>query len=181
MFWDNFERLCREAGTTPSGACVAVGIGQNRPSNWKKNGTIPKQDELETLAKHLGCTVADFFKDDETRNADRLARLLDMKLSDLDPDRREFAKNYVTMLFDASSSGMKPSMKKVSEGSEGSVYEFKAPVAVPHGAEVPEPSQQPTLDDYELDFIRIYESLDPKTRIRLMNAVYEFDTEGDDK
>lgn len=63
MFWDNFERICRTAGTTPSGACVAVGFGKNRPSNWKRTGTLPKQDELYILADYLECEIADFFKD----------------------------------------------------------------------------------------------------------------------
>lgn len=60
MFWDNFSRICSEKETTPSAACIAAGMQKNRPYNWK-NGALPKQDEMNELARVLDCTVADFF------------------------------------------------------------------------------------------------------------------------
>lgn len=62
MFWENFSRICNERETTVSAACIAAGMTKNRPYNWK-NGSLPKQDEMEALAKVLDCTVADFFSE----------------------------------------------------------------------------------------------------------------------
>lgn len=64
MFYENFERICKTAGVSPSAAGLAIGVSKSTPSAWKKNGTIPKEDELKALANHLHCSVADFFADD---------------------------------------------------------------------------------------------------------------------
>jgi len=192
MFWDNFERICREAGTTPSRACVEVDIGQNRPSNWKKSGTLPKQDELEVLAKHLGCTVADFFKDDEARENDTFSRLFTKKFSDMDEETLERGRQLVLLTF-ANSALEDESLReklsqyrnrlahgggfKVTYNDDDDIPEEQEMLPIDFGTE----NETPDLDDYERDFIRIYEALDPKTRIKLMNAVYEFDTEGDEE
>lgn len=63
MFYENFERICRERGVSPSGALIAIGENKNKPSNWKKFGTVPKQHDLDRLASYLDCSVADFFED----------------------------------------------------------------------------------------------------------------------
>lgn len=62
MFYDNFERVCKERKSNPSRACLDAGMKANRPANWKATGALPKQDELERLAKVLKCEVADFFR-----------------------------------------------------------------------------------------------------------------------
>lgn len=64
MFYENFERICKSEGISPSAAGLAIGVSKSTPSAWKKNGTIPKEDELKALAQHLHCSVADFFADD---------------------------------------------------------------------------------------------------------------------
>lgn len=64
MFYENFDRICKMQGTSPSAAAVAIGKARTLPAGWKKNHTIPKEDELKALAKHLHCSVADFFADD---------------------------------------------------------------------------------------------------------------------
>ena len=189
MFWDNFERISKQAGKSPSGVCVAVGIGQNRPSNWKKHGTLPKQDELQTLADYLGCTVADFFKDDETRENDQFSQLLQKKLSDVDDDSVERGKQvlYYLLTLDTTSKSSqydrlskdwnayrKYLNRRIETKDDGDAEEEPIEIEIA-------PEELPALDDYERDFIRIYESLDAKTRIKLMNAVYEFDMEGDGK
>ena len=62
MFYENFDRICREKGTSASATAVAIGKARTIPAGWKKNGTIPKESELKALAKVLGCEVADFFQ-----------------------------------------------------------------------------------------------------------------------
>lgn len=71
LFYDNFERICRERGTSPSGVCVAIGKNKTTAGNWKRNGTIPAEDILLALADVLGCEVADFF---DSPGIDRTAR-----------------------------------------------------------------------------------------------------------
>ena len=189
MFWDNFDRICKQAGKSPSGVCVAVGIGQNRPSNWKKTGTLPKQDELELLANYLNCTVADFFKDEETRENDQFTQMLQKKLSDTDDDTVDRGKQVLYYLLTLDSVSKSSRSDKLSK--DWSAYQelLKRRIAAKEEGDSDDepieieivPENQLELDDYEKDFIRIYESLDAKTRIKLMNAVYEFDVEGDQK
>ena len=63
MFYENFQRICKERKTSPSGACVEAGMKANRSSAWKASGALPKQDELAKLAEVLDCEVADFFRE----------------------------------------------------------------------------------------------------------------------
>lgn len=63
MFYDNFERICKERGTNPSRVCIVAGMGASRAANWKKSKALPKQDELARLADALDCEVADFFRE----------------------------------------------------------------------------------------------------------------------
>jgi hypothetical protein len=60
-FYKNLEKLCKREHTSPSAACVAIGRSRSAASAWKQNGTLPKEPELELLAKHLHCDVSDFF------------------------------------------------------------------------------------------------------------------------
>lgn len=64
LFMKNFERICKAEGVSPSSAVIAIGRGKSTASDWKRNHTIPKEDELKALAQHLHCSVADFFADD---------------------------------------------------------------------------------------------------------------------
>ena len=64
MFYENFDRICRERKTSASAAAQAIGRAKNTAGGWKKNHTIPKEDELIALAKYLHCRVADFFRED---------------------------------------------------------------------------------------------------------------------
>lgn len=63
MFYENFERICRQNATSPSAMALALGKNKSAASAWKSNGTIPKADELQQLAKLLNCRVSDFFDD----------------------------------------------------------------------------------------------------------------------
>lgn len=62
MFYDNFSNICRKRGTTAYAVTQEMGLSPSTASNWKKNGTIPKQEQLDQLADILGCEVADFFR-----------------------------------------------------------------------------------------------------------------------
>ena len=64
-FATNFKRICNERGTTPTRVCLDLGLSSSKVNLWNKGG-IPKGDVMVRLAKHLECTVMDFFTDEET-------------------------------------------------------------------------------------------------------------------
>lgn len=86
MFYENFDRICRDKGTTPSAVGVEIGVSRGTPSAWKKNGTIPKESELRALADALGCDVSDFFRPEGK------VEYYYMNTKELDLDEQMFAK-----------------------------------------------------------------------------------------
>ena len=75
MFWDNFQRICKEKGESPNGVCREIGLSNAVATHWK-NGTLPKADVLVKIAEYLDVSV-DYLlgvqkksvPDDEVRNA----------------------------------------------------------------------------------------------------------------
>lgn len=65
-FATNLKRICEERGTTPTRVCIELGLSTNKVSLWNKGG-LPKADVMTKLAKHLGCSVMDFFADETDR------------------------------------------------------------------------------------------------------------------
>ena len=65
MFSENFERICRLNGMTPSAVVQKVGRSKSTASDWKRNHTLPKESELIQFAEILHCEVSDFFRDPE--------------------------------------------------------------------------------------------------------------------
>lgn len=61
MFYDNYESICKKKGSNASAIAMKIGLARSTSASWKANGTIPKQDVLDKLAKELGCQVSDFF------------------------------------------------------------------------------------------------------------------------
>lgn len=62
-FKENFNRICREKGTTPTALCKKLGESTSKVSAWN-NGSLPKEPMMLRLAQELGCSVMDFFADD---------------------------------------------------------------------------------------------------------------------
>ena len=62
-FADNFNRICKERGTTPTRLLKEMNITTSKVTAWN-NGSLPKQEMLVKLAKALNCSVMDFFADD---------------------------------------------------------------------------------------------------------------------
>lgn len=63
-FATNLNRICREKGTTPTAVCKELGVSTSKVNLWN-GGSLPKQEMLVRLAKHLSCSVMDFFADEE--------------------------------------------------------------------------------------------------------------------
>ena len=62
LFYKNFDAICRSRGTSANAAALAIGRSKSSASAWKRNGTLPREEELLMLADHLNCYVSDFFR-----------------------------------------------------------------------------------------------------------------------
>ena len=56
MFFDKYEKLCKEIGKTPTGVAVELGIGRATVSYWR-NGNTPKQEILNKIAEYFDVSV----------------------------------------------------------------------------------------------------------------------------
>ena len=63
MFWENFARLCNEAGKSPSRVALELGLSNGTASGWKK-GAIPQERILRRLADYFGVPVESLTADD---------------------------------------------------------------------------------------------------------------------
>lgn len=52
-FFARFDRLCRDAGTTPNAVARELGISSGSVTAWKK-GTAPRSATLERIADRFG-------------------------------------------------------------------------------------------------------------------------------
>ena len=57
MFWDNFVRLCNQAGKYPNTVAAEVGVKCAGTVTGWKNGANPRQTVLLKLADYFGVTV----------------------------------------------------------------------------------------------------------------------------
>lgn len=63
-FHENLKRICNEKGTTPTALLKRMGVATSKVTMWN-NGGLPKEDMMVRLAQELGCSVMDFFADEE--------------------------------------------------------------------------------------------------------------------
>lgn len=105
MFYENFERLCKQAGLSPSAAVQKINLNKNASGAWKKYHTIPKEQQLIQLAELLNCQVSDFFADPAAPRYPSYERMVEMKLvdgewevgGDFDENEREILSAYGKM------------------------------------------------------------------------------------
>ena len=57
MFWDNFVRLCNQAGKYPNTVAAEVGVKSTGTVTGWKNGANPRETVLLKLADYFGVTV----------------------------------------------------------------------------------------------------------------------------
>ena len=67
MFWDNFVRLCNQAGKYPNTVAAEVGVKSTGTVTGWKNGANPRQAVLLKLADYFGVTV-DYLLNAEKEN-----------------------------------------------------------------------------------------------------------------
>lgn len=67
MFWDNFVRLCNQAGKYPNTVAAEVGVKSTGTVTGWKNGANPRQTVLLKLADYFGVTV-DYLLSEQKEN-----------------------------------------------------------------------------------------------------------------
>lgn len=72
MFWDNFVRLCNQAGKYPNTVAAEVGVKSTGTVTGWKNGANPRQTVLLKLADYFGVTV-DYLLSTEKENPTSVA------------------------------------------------------------------------------------------------------------
>lgn len=72
MFWDNFVRLCNQAGKYPNTVAAEVGVKSTGTVTGWKNGANPRQTVLLKLADYFGVTV-DYLLNAEKENPTSVA------------------------------------------------------------------------------------------------------------
>lgn len=60
MFFEQLKLICAMRGTTPTSVIRKIGLSSGNVTSWK-NGSSPKKDILEKLAKELDVPVSAFF------------------------------------------------------------------------------------------------------------------------
>lgn len=58
MFLENFEKLCKRKGVSPTCALLEMGMSNATYSNWKKRGSTPQGRNLQTIANYFGVTTS---------------------------------------------------------------------------------------------------------------------------
>lgn len=56
MFFDNFDRYCKQIGKTNSEVTKAIGLDPSSCTGWR-NGSVPRNGTLKKLADYFGITV----------------------------------------------------------------------------------------------------------------------------
>lgn len=64
-FAENINRICAEKGTNLTAIVKAVKGSSSFATAINSKGSLPKESEMLEMAKLLGCSVMDFFADEE--------------------------------------------------------------------------------------------------------------------
>ena len=56
LFFDNFDRYCKQLGKTNSEVTKAIGLDPSSCTGWR-NGSVPRNSTLKKLADYFGITV----------------------------------------------------------------------------------------------------------------------------
>lgn len=88
-FRENLNRICKEKGTTLTRVTKELGISSSKVTAINK-GSIPSEEMLLNFAKHLNCSVMDFFYDGE----DDTNILIEMTPARSDEDLKDLLRIY---------------------------------------------------------------------------------------
>lgn len=66
MFYDRFEKLCKESGVTPTQVRTDLNISQSTMASWKSKKIIPKAETLQKLASYFDVDVKYLIMDENS-------------------------------------------------------------------------------------------------------------------
>lgn len=58
MYYENFERLCKDANTNPSQVSRGTGISTATLTSWKQGKCTPKTDKLQLIANFFNVPLS---------------------------------------------------------------------------------------------------------------------------
>lgn len=90
MYYENFEKLCKENKTNPSQVSKATGISTATLTSWKKGAYTPKQDKLQLIADHFKVSVDYIITGKESEFAIEMAQT-DVALSNMNERLKAYA------------------------------------------------------------------------------------------
>jgi transcriptional regulator with XRE-family HTH domain len=90
MYYENFEKLCKENKTNPSQVSKATGISTATLTSWKKGAYTPKQDKLQLIADHFKVSVDYIITGKESEFTIEMAET-DVELSNMNKRLKEYA------------------------------------------------------------------------------------------
>lgn len=99
MNYDEFDRLCRENGTTPTALSLKLGLSKGNASSWKRGGN-PSADILLKISDELNCTVDSLLRPiDKIKRIPQNLKVMHEKANTplLSEDKKELL-NYYNML-----------------------------------------------------------------------------------
>lgn len=105
MFWENYTRLCREQGTSPTALSIELGFSNATASRWKK-GAIPNGSTLKRIADHFGITVSELLGETKkpTMEVDPYDESIPFKdrmeylISAMNDDEKKELENYIRFM-----------------------------------------------------------------------------------
>ena len=68
MFWENFVLLCNKRLKSPNKVCADLGYSSATATKWK-NGSVPRDTTLKSIADYFGITVEELIRDPEEKVA----------------------------------------------------------------------------------------------------------------
>lgn len=79
MFKDDFERLCKERGISPSKALVDLGMSKSSYSKWN-TGSYPHNKSLKKIAEYFNISIEHLILGQKNNLADNISEVSDAAL-----------------------------------------------------------------------------------------------------
>ena len=67
MFYQVFEKLCKEKGVSPTKAGEEIGLSRGTISKWKNKGTAPNFETIKAVADYFHVPSSFFFEEKENQ------------------------------------------------------------------------------------------------------------------
>lgn len=99
MFYDIFERLCREKGVKPGRAADEIGISRATVTNWKKNGYSPRETVMRKVADYFDVSVDSLLNTPGTQKAPTLTKKDERDIAKTLEELKETLENEEGLMF----------------------------------------------------------------------------------